>query len=50
LETKGWAKAAKKEVGFDLNRAKETFMEAKIFFVEAYRLGIQEKLATNNEA
>lgn len=28
-ETEGWVrKATEKEVGFDLNRAKETFMEA----------------------
>jgi len=50
LETKGWVhKAAEKEVGFDLNWAKETFMEAKKNFVEASTSGSQEKLVGNCE-
>jgi len=48
-ETKGWVrKAAEKEVGFDLNRAIETFMEAKKNFVEASTLGSEEKLPKTN--
>lgn len=38
-----------KEVGFDLKRVKETFMEAKKNFVEASTSASQEKLVGNNE-
>ena len=37
-------KAPKKETGFDLERVKETFMEAKKRFIEASTLGNQEKV------
>ena len=37
-------KATEKEVDFDLNHAKETFMEAKKNFAEASTLGIHEKM------
>lgn len=43
-------KTTEKEVGFDLNKAKETFMEAKKNFSEASTLGSQDKSAGNNEA
>jgi len=36
-------KVQEKEVGFDLNHAKEIFMEAKKSFVEASTLGSQDK-------
>lgn len=41
----GWVcKAPEKEVGFDLNHAKQTFMEAKKRFVEASTLGSEDKV------
>lgn len=44
-EDEGWVrKVAEKEVDFDLNRAKETFMDAKNNFVEASTSGSQEKM------
>jgi len=43
-------KATEKDVRFDLNMAKETFMEAKKNFVEASTSGSQEKSVENNEA
>jgi len=44
LEESEWVcKALEKEVGFDLEHAKETFMEAKKSFVEASTLGSQDK-------
>lgn len=44
-EEEGWVcKAAEKEVNFDLNRAKETFLEAKKNFIEASTSGSQEKI------
>lgn len=49
-ETEGWVcKAVEKEVWFDLNWAKETFMEAKKNFAEASTSGSQEKSARNSE-
>jgi len=46
-EEGGWVrKAPEKEVGFDLEHAKETFMEAKKSFAEASTLGSQDKLPT----
>ena len=36
-------KAPKKETGFDLEHAKETFIEVKKSFIEASTLGSQEK-------
>lgn len=38
-------KAPEKEVGFDLERARETFMEAKKSFAKASTSGIQDKLS-----
>jgi len=38
-------KALEREVGFDLERAKETFMEEKKSFVEASTSGSQDKLS-----
>lgn len=44
-EEHGWIrKAPKKEVGFDLNRMKEKFMEAKKSFIEASTLGSHDKM------
>ena len=41
----GWVrKALEKEVGFDLEHAKETFMEAKKCFAEVSTLGSQNKV------
>lgn len=49
-ETEGWVHHdAEKEVGFDLNRAKETFMEAKKKFVEASTSRSEEKPVGNSE-
>lgn len=49
LEENGWVrKAPEKEVGFDLERAKETFMEAKKSFIEASTSGSQDKLLETN--
>ena len=46
----GWVcKAAEKEVGFDLNLSKETFMEAKNKFSEASTSRSQEKPVGNSE-
>lgn len=42
-------KVTKKEVGFDLNHAKETFMEVKNNFVDDSTLGSQEKSSRNIE-
>lgn len=42
-------KATKKEVGFDLNWAKESFMEAKRNFVASSTSRSQEKSVVNNE-
>lgn len=42
-------KVAEKEVGFDLNRAREIFMEAKKNFSEDSTSGSQEKSTGNNE-
>lgn len=42
-------KATENEVEFDLNQAKENFMETKKNFVEASTSGIQEKSARNSE-
>lgn len=48
LEENVWAsKAPEKEVGFDLEHAKETFMEAKKSFTKASNSGRQEKGARN---
>lgn len=44
-EIKWVHKAPGKEIGFDLERVKETFMEAKKGFVEASTSGSQDKLA-----
>lgn len=45
LEEDEWVhKAPKKEVGFDLNCSKETFMEAKKSFPEASTSGSQDKM------
>lgn len=44
LEEGEWVhKVAKKEVGFDFEHAKETFMEANKNFVEASTLGSHDK-------
>ena len=44
LEESEWVrKVPEKEVGFDLERAKETFMEAKKSFPEASTLGRKDK-------
>ena len=44
-EEDGWlCKALEKEVFFDLNHSKETFMEAKKSFIEASTLGSQGKV------
>ena len=45
-EAEGWVnKIVKKEVEFDLNKAKDTFMEANNSFVEASTSRSQEKLS-----
>lgn len=44
-ETDGWVhKASKKDLDFDLNRAKEAFMEAKKKFAMASTSGSQEEM------
>jgi len=44
-EEDGWVhKALEKEVVFDLNCAKENFMEAKKIFAEAFTSGSQNKV------
>lgn len=48
-EEEGWVrKVAEKEVDFDLNHTKETFLEAKKNFVEASTSGSQEKKLETN--
>lgn len=45
LEESGWVlKASEKEVGFNLEHIKETFMEAKKRFTEASTSGNQDKI------
>ena len=45
-EEDGWVcRALEKEIGFDLKRAKETFMEAKKIFTEASTLGSQNNVS-----
>ena len=49
-ETEGWVhKTTEKEVGFDLNWARETYMEAKMNFVEASTSQSQEKQVGKSE-
>lgn len=49
LEEDGWVcKAPEKEVGFDLERAKETYMEAKKSFIKASTTGSQKKVQETN--
>lgn len=49
LEEEGWVrKTAEKEVDFDLNHAKETFLEAKKYFAKASTSGSQEKMLESN--
>lgn len=44
-EEETWVcKASTKELEFDLERAKETFMEAKKSFIEASTLGCKDQL------
>lgn len=49
LEEDGWIyKALEKEVGFDLEHVKETFMEAKKKFIEESISGSQNKVSETN--
>ena len=49
FEEEGWVyKALKKEAGFDLDHAKETFMEAKKSFTEASTSGSRDKVQETN--